>query len=198
MGDKKRRRGTVSVKVSNNDFLINQNFTEMKKSIKSLVLLAVFTASVFSANQSKAENSLPLPGIDHLAAGYVILPAGTLFSLELSQEVSSEDVEVGHTVKFTVRTDVRVNGKVLIRAGSTAEGRVKKVDKFLNACSACDGTCSKVTITVESAMAVDGQMVLLNSTPLTKRGNCAGTGPAIIEIGARITGRIRSDSTIMY
>ena len=104
----------------------------MKNSIKSFVLLAVFAASIFT-NQSKAENIEPCPIIDNYMA-YVILPAGTLVTLELNQEVSSEEVEVGHSLEFTVRNDVKVNGKVLIRAGSVAEGRVSKVDKFLDAC----------------------------------------------------------------
>ena len=168
----------------------------MKNSIKSLVLLAVFAASLFT-NQSKAENTEPCPTIDN-QMGYVILPAGTLVTLELNEEVSSEDVEVGHTLEFTVRNDVRVNGKVLIRAGSVAEGRVTKVDKFLDACSTCDDTCSKVTVRVESALTVDGQSALLNSTPLTKRGGCAGVGPATLDIGSRISARVRNDLTIMY
>lgn len=168
----------------------------MKNSIKSFVLLAVLAAS-FITNQVHANNPEPLPFIDNLMA-YVILPAGTSVSLELNQEVSSEEVEVGHSLEFTVRNDVRVNGKVLIRAGSVAEGRVTKVDKFLDACSACDDSCSKVTVTVESVMTVDGQSALLNSTPLTKRGGCAGVGPATLEIGTRITARVRNDLTVMY
>lgn len=169
----------------------------MKNPIKSFALFAVLTASFLSVDPATAGNTGPAPVIEKPAT-LVILPAGTLVSLELNQQVSSEDVEVGHTLEFTVRNDVTVNGKVLIRAGSLAEGRVTKVNKFLNACSACEGSCSSVTVTVESAQAVDGQSVLLNTTPLTKRGACAGVGPAILEIGDRITARVRNDVTIMY
>lgn len=196
-GDKKEGRGTISVKVSNNEFLTFKNFTEMKNPIKSFALLAVTAASFFTGSPIKAGSTEPGP-VNCEPATLVILPAGTLVSLELNQEVSSEAVEVGHTLEFTVRNDVKVNGKVLIRAGSLAEGRVTKVDKFLNACSSCDGTCSSVTVTVESAQAVDGQSILLNATPLTKRGHCAGVGPTTLEIGARITARVRNDVTIIY
>lgn len=153
----------------------------MKKLINSIAFLM---AVVVFGSMPQSVNALPSIGVDDDA--YVILPAGTYMSLELNQEVSSELFEIGNTIEFMVRNDVRVNGEVLIRAGSMAERKVLKVDKFLNACSACDGTCSKITVIVESVCTVDGQTVLLNSTPLIKRGGCAGVGSVTLDIRTRI------------
>jgi|GEM_PF-1175728 len=71
--------------------------------------------------------------------------------------VNAEDLSIGNAIDFTVRSNVTVNGKVLIAAGAPASGWVKKVKKVSN------GECAEVTVTVEEAQAVDGQMVRLRS-----------------------------------
>lgn len=54
------------------------------------------------------------------------LPASTLILFENTEKISSEDSE-GKTVSFRVRGNVTVKGKVLIRDGAVAIGRIKRI-----------------------------------------------------------------------
>jgi hypothetical protein len=88
-----------------------------------------------------------------------------------------------------VRSNVTVNGKVLIAAGASASGWVKKVKKVAN------GEYAEITVTVEEAQAVDGQMVRLRSTPHIIKANCAGS-EAILEIGTNLRANVLNDIRI--
>ena len=56
----------------------------------------------------------------------ITLRAGTPVSLTLNQTISSDDAQIGNVVEFLVRSNVTVNGQVVIAAGSIAEGMVTK------------------------------------------------------------------------
>lgn len=160
----------------------------MIKSIifKSLVLFAAFATMNFAPYT---------PSFDNPAL--VDLRAGTPVSLQLNDNISSEYVEIGNAVEFIVRNDVTVNGKVVIAAGSIAEGWVKDVEKMCEI--NCEGReyCAKLTITVESVQAVDGQRVFVRSIPHTVRGKCCcGGGPAVARIGTVISARVQNDAKI--
>ena len=45
----------------------------------------------------------------------------------MNEAFSADQVSVGNAIDFMVRSDVTVNGKVVIAAGSIAEGWVKSV-----------------------------------------------------------------------
>lgn len=119
----------------------------------------------------------------------VTLTAGTQVNLMLNEEVDSESVAVGNALDFTVRSNVMVNGKVVIAAGSTATGWVKNVKK------SCGGKCSEITITVESATAVDGQTVNLRSIPHIVKVPCCD-GNTTANIGTNLTARVLNDVKI--
>lgn len=119
----------------------------------------------------------------------ITLTAGTQVNLMLNEAVDGESVAVGNALDFTVRSNVMVNGKVVIAAGSTATGWVKNVKK------SCGGKCAEITITVESATAVDGQTVNLRSIPhIVKVPCCDGTTTA--NIGTNLTARVLNDLKI--
>ena len=122
----------------------------------------------------------------------VNLTAGTQVSLTLNETFSADEVSVGNSLDFFVRSNVTVNGKVLIAAGATATGWVKKVK------TACDGKCSEITITVESVQAVDGQTVNLRSIPHVITVPCCGSNKtnANANIGANVTARVLNDTRI--
>lgn len=118
----------------------------------------------------------------------VTLSAGTAVSVTLNEAIDAESVSVGNSLDFTVRSNVTVNGKVLIAAGATATGWVKSVKK------GCGGKCTEITITVENAMAVDGQMVNLRSIPHLVRVPCGESATA--NIGTNLSARVLNDIRI--
>jgi hypothetical protein len=119
----------------------------------------------------------------------VILRAGTSVSLELAQEVEVSSVYTGNTLDFMVRSNVTVNGVVVIVAGSIAEGRVAKVEK------SCDGKCYAITIIVSNVQAVDGQRVNLRSTPHIMKSTCCD-GPGVLSIGTAMSSTVLNDIKI--
>ena len=125
----------------------------------------------------------------------ITLRAGTPVSLTLNQTISSDDAQIGNVVEFLVRSNVTVNGQVVIAAGSIAEGMVTQVTKT---CPGCSAECAKLVINVETVQAVDGQRVFLRSIPLTIKGECCGNcnEPAVGNIGKVISARVQNDSQI--
>ncbi|NJL74255.1 MAG: hypothetical protein HC892_03640 [Saprospiraceae bacterium] len=123
----------------------------------------------------------------------VILLAGTSISLELKQEVNSEQVERGNIIEFLVKNNVTVGGQVVITAGSSAEGIVKDVVKL---CRGCNANCAKVTITVENVQTVDGQRIYLRSIPHSETTDCKGWKPAVVKIGTAVSAKVLNNATI--
>ena len=117
------------------------------------------------------------------------LTAGTQVSLMLNEAIDGESVAIGNALDFSVRSNVVVNGKVVIAAGSTATGWVKNIKK------ACGGKCAEITITVESATAVDGQTVNLRSIPHIVRVPCCD-GTTTANIGTNLTAHVLNDTKI--
>lgn len=155
----------------------------MKKSVFNL-FVAVFTlltANVFAT---------PAP-----TDAFITLRAGTVISLQLNEEISAEEVEVGNTLDFFVRSNVTVNGKVVVAAGSIAEGMVTKVKK------ACNGECAQITITVDNVQAVDGQRIYLRGRPHKVKAQCCTDcynfdSSATLPIGTKLSARIQNDVNI--
>ncbi len=126
----------------------------------------------------------------------ITLRAGTPISLSLNQEVHADEVEIGNVVEFIVRSNVTVNGQVIIAAGSIAEGMIKDVVKTCGGCKKRKPECSKLVISVETAQAVDGQQIYLRSIPMTVKGNCCCNEPAIANIGKTVSARVQNDVSV--
>ncbi len=117
----------------------------------------------------------------------VTLPAGTVVNVSLNEAIDAESVSVGNALDFFVRSNVTVNGSVLIAAGATATGWVKNIKKSSN------GKSFEITITVENVQAVDGQMVNLRSIPHVIN---AAPNSAKADIGANLSARVLNDTKI--
>ena len=149
---------------------------------------ALIAALAFSTVSASAV--APVPTISAPAPFQMItLTAGTQVNVMLNEAIDGESVAIGNALDFTVRSNVTVNGKVLIAAGATATGWVKNVKK------ACGGKCAEITITVESATAVDGQTVNLRSIPHIVRVPCCD-GTTTANIGTNLTARVLNDLKI--
>jgi hypothetical protein len=61
------------------------------------------------------------------AAPVLVVPAGTQIPLSLASDLSSKSAKVGDTIRANVTTDVRVDGRLAIPAGTTVAGQVTDV-----------------------------------------------------------------------
>lgn len=148
----------------------------MKNSVLNFIL---FTIVSLTTNNLTAQN-------------LVTLPAGTIVSVATNETIDADEVQIGNAIDFFVRSNVTVNGQVVIATGAIAEGWVKKV------ITSCEGKCSKITITVENVQTVDGQRIYLRSIPHTVKVDCCGWGAeaAKINLGTNLSARILNDVQI--
>lgn len=84
----------------------------------------------------------------------IMFYVGMFVYLEMSYEVSFQEVEIGYIVELFVSSDVIVNGKVVIVIGSIVEGRIMEVEKVCG--RRCNKGCVMFSISVESVQVVDG------------------------------------------
>jgi hypothetical protein len=94
----------------------------------------------------------------------VVLKAGTPIDLELVSAVSS-DMNPGEIVDFTVTSDVKADGVVVIPAGSMAKGQIMTATK-----NGLLGKAGEVTVQVKSVTAADGTKVMLSGASLSDKG----------------------------
>ena len=119
----------------------------------------------------------------------VTLNAGTLVMLETAERVSSEQLTVGKVLQFKVTMNVMAEGKVAIRSGALALGRVKAIEKSTY------NEPESIRIEMMHVQAVDGQMVPLNGNEQTIQGRYKGEA-ATIETGTSITANVTNDIEI--
>ena len=157
---------------------------------KLFVNLFVFALMAFANSTSATTDACPV-----LDDALITLPAGTTVSLSLNEELNSDDFFVGNAIDFMVRSNVTVNGKVLIAAGTFAEGTITSVK------NSCKGECPEITISVDNVQAVDGQRVNLNSKPHKVKARCCNTcgnqdEKAVINMGTSISARVMDSTQI--
>jgi len=121
------------------------------------------------------------------AEGTILLKDGTPVILRLTEEVSTKTKNVNDIVHLEVTRDVIVDGKVVIKAGTPAEG-------IVNVCVKPDiiGQEGTIGFVVSSTKAVDGQWVSLRAS-LTRTGQskellAAGAGYACCPVFGLIKG----------
>ncbi len=95
----------------------------------------------------------------------VVLKSGTMVSLELINEVTS-NMKAGQTIDFRVMNDVKADGVVVIPAGSIAKGQIVSASKHQLL-----GIQGEVTVQVKSVNAIDGTRVALSGSSLTVEGD---------------------------
>jgi hypothetical protein len=89
----------------------------------------------------------------------VQIPVGTVVDLTFDTLVTPATAAVGQTVTLKVTNDVKVNGKVVIAAGTTATGEVVAEAK-----SGAIGKEASISVTAKQVAAVDGTVVPLSGT----------------------------------
>lgn len=128
-------------------FIQNKGGRKMTKRIVGVMiaLLAILPPNI----------TLPLA----YAQSAVSLKRGTPVALRVTQMVTSETSHIGDMVHLEVLRDVTIDGKVVIEAGTPAEGEVVSASDrgFI-------GEPGRVGIAVNTTKAIDGQTVYLRST----------------------------------
>jgi hypothetical protein len=155
--------------------------------MKNILLLCLFSFAATAANAQ--DDPTPMTAIKGIFDKDVTLSAGTVILLETNEKIQSGQVTVGKTVQFKVRTNVMAQGRVAIRSGALAAGRVKAIEPYTH------NSPEEIRIELLYVQAVDGQMVPLNGNEQTMRGQFAGQDAAI-DLGISITANVTNNTEI--
>ena len=120
---------------------------------------------------------------------FVTLWAGTVVSFQLDEEIDGMNITMGIELDFKVRSNVVVNGQVVIATGALAVGRIKRIRRK------CDSYCAEVVVVLNRVQAVDGQQIYLRSTPSKLIVDCC-RGDGVIPIGAKVSAYTLNDTKI--
>jgi len=133
----------------------------MKKPFVSFLLLAILSLSLKAGTPSN-----------------ISVPSGTVITLELPQTVSTkgQDYSEGQSIPFMVAADVIIDGKVVVRGGSIAEGVITGYKKQRGL-----GVAGHIRIVALNVRAVDGSTLFLSKNEIpndgrSRRGLALGLG----------------------
>ena len=104
----------------------------------------------------------------------VTLREGTPVILSLERSLDSNFARVGDPVDFVVIRDVKVNGKIVVEAGTHARGEVASVEG-----KGVIGKPGKISVVVRTVTAVDGQDVPIRAT-ITREGKSKQTTALLV------------------
>ena len=93
-----------------------------------------------------------------ISAQTIKLKAGTSVPVKSNQTVYARNVEIGDQIKFSVTSDIKVDGKIVIPTGTIAYGRVTEAKK-----SSLAGTKGKLNINLDYVILENGEKVYLTS-----------------------------------
>ena len=96
---------------------------------------------------------------------FVILKAGTPVSFKLSENKTSDELEIGNVILLITDDMVVEEGQPVIRKGERAEGRVNNIRRQKDCRNYADKR-QRIEIGVERVKAVDGQYVPLHGALL--------------------------------
>jgi len=99
----------------------------------------------------------------------VTIPDGTAVEVELTSNVSSEAVEPGTIVDFSVVQTVKQDGLVVIARGAPVRGRIVQVKKARHW-----GRAGKISWAAQDVWAVDGSRIPVRFTKEAEGGGSSG------------------------
>lgn len=130
----------------------------------ALVLLAPSFLPAFAAVRAVAPQT-----------NEVTLPDGTEFEVETTDEISSKTATEGDPLSFKVSDDVKVNGQIVIAAGTLVKGSITNAKK-----AGMMGRGGQLAIRVETTTTVDGQKIKLRSSKGKEGEDKTGTTVALV------------------
>ncbi|HLM57601.1 MAG TPA: hypothetical protein VK422_15910 [Pyrinomonadaceae bacterium] len=135
-----------------------------------VLLLAIVAPSVAPAvalASAPQDQSAPAAG--------VTIPDGTELTVITTEEISSKTATEGDPITFKVDEDVKVNGKVVITAGTIAKGEISNAKK-----SGRMGKGGTLSIRILSTTTVDNQKVKLRASKGKEGDDKTGTTVALV------------------
>ena len=153
-------------------------------------ILFAFAMLLAATSNSQNYNDDPQPfSAKGLLGDKCTLASGTLVLLETTEKIFSDQVTVGRTIQFRVRTNVIAEKEVVIRTGALAVGRVKSIEPSTY------NNPEEIRIELQYVQAVDGQMVPLSGQEESLRGQFTGQGTAV-ETGTSLTAFVMNEVII--
>ena len=168
-------------------------FWTMKKALQILTLAAIFLTNQSFSTPFPKESGFRSSTVK-AAKETVILTAGTPVSFKLSQNVNSDNVEIGNTVLMITDDVVVASGQIVIRQGERAEGTVTDIRRK-NDCARCPDKSQRLEISIERVKAIDGQYVMLFGAPLTARSKCAKCSVEL-NTSVRLAANVQSNTVV--
>ena len=104
-----------------------------------------------------------------------VLPDGTEFEVETTEEISSKTAAEGDPLSFKIVEDVKVNGQTVLAAGTLVKGVVSNAKK-----AGMMGRGGQLGIRIESTTTVDGQKLKLRSSKGKEGDDKTGTTVALV------------------
>lgn len=156
--------------------------------MKNILFAFAMLLAATSSAQDNTEDPEPFTN-KGLFNGKCTLPSGTLIILETTEKIFSDQVTVGKTIQFRVRTNVIAEKEVVIRTGALALGRVKSIEPSTY------NNPEEIRIELQYVQAVDGQMVPLSGQEESLRGQFTGQGTAV-ETGTSLTAYVMNEVKI--
>ncbi|MGH9439693.1 MAG: hypothetical protein ACRD22_17865 [Terriglobia bacterium] len=129
------------------------------------------------SNAGSAAPGTQPPANANAPAASVVVPDGTPVEVELKATVSSEDLEEGSVIDFTVVHPVVVNGVTVIAQGAPATARVIKVKKARHW-----GRSGQISWAMNHALAVDDSQIPLRFSKESKGGGSSGKVAAAVVV----------------
>lgn len=134
-----------------------------------LITLTFFTAFLAIATGTFAHHlhissciATASPGV--YLYNVVELPAGTLVHFDMVEMVESGKATIGQVVNFRVHTNVEIDGKIVVRSGAAAVGRVKWIEPT------SFNHPEEITLEVTAVQPVEGPMIEVNGQEQTFKG----------------------------
>jgi len=129
------------------------SFIRTSRLLKPLVICVLFSTLSLTIKAGTPED--------------VTVPSGASVPLQVAQKISTshQKHKAGEKIALTVTSDVSVNGKVVIKGGSAAEGVIKEFKKQKGL-----GKQGIIKIEVLNVKAVDGSTIALSPCPISDEG----------------------------
>ena len=140
-----------------------------KTVVMTLVLVSFITPGITTLSAATRIQDPPS------AENVKVIPDGTEFTVITIDEITSKTAAEGDPLTFRVRSDVTIDGQVVIAKDSLVKGVVGQAKK-----AGMMGRGGSLGIRVESAMTIDNQKLKLRSTKGKEGDDKTGTTVALV------------------
>ena len=154
--------------------------------MKNIIKIAAFLLAFANFAQAATPSVNPVFCAPHRT---VTLKASTAIVCELNQRMTLDEVKEGSTIRFKVRSNVMAEGRIAIKTGAVAIGRVTYIKE------ASHNDKAEIGIELRQVQAVDGQTVELDGNLEVTIGAFPNEGLTAMP-GKTLTAQVLNDMDI--